>query len=107
MALDAAIRTLLGHVQHMADWIAKRNEGYSFESLGEDLPDVTAELSRIPPDFEWIDRDCVVRGEDFTYRARCLCSFPKTNGKVRYIVEDNGRIFVQRGSQVSFLSESS
>jgi hypothetical protein len=54
------------------------------------------------PDFTWIDQDVTVRGEDFTYRARCLCSFPKSNGKVRYIVEDNGRLFVQRREQLTF-----
>lgn len=56
----------------------------------------------VPVRFEWINKPCIVRGEDFQYKATCLCSFPKSNGKVRYIVEDNGRLFVQRLEQITF-----
>jgi len=55
-----------------------------------------------PTDFIWINKRCVVRGEDFSYEATCLCCFPKSNGKVRYIVEDNGRLFIQRKEQITF-----
>jgi hypothetical protein len=72
-----------------------------FERHGDGYRPVTA----APPDFAWIDKPVEVRGEDFTYRARCLCSFPKTNGKVRFVVEDNGRIFVQREDQLTWLGE--
>lgn len=54
------------------------------------------------PDFTWIDIPVVVKGEDFQYEATCLCSFPKKNGKVRYIVEDNGRLFIQKREQIVF-----
>lgn len=57
------------------------------------------------PGFKWINKSVEVRGEDFSYVATCLCSFPKTNGKVRYIVEDNGRLFIQREEQLDFLME--
>lgn len=50
----------------------------------------------------WINKPVTVRGEDFSYEATCLCSFTKTSGKVRYIVEDHGRIFVQRLEQLTF-----
>lgn len=39
------------------------------------------------------------------YIARVLCSFPKSNGKVRYVVEDHGRIFIQREPQIRYLDE--
>jgi hypothetical protein len=57
------------------------------------------------PGFVWIGRDVTVRGEDFTYKAYCLCAFPKRNGKVRYIVEDNGRLFIQREEQIVWMDE--
>lgn len=50
----------------------------------------------------WINKPCLVTGEDFSYQATCLCSFPKTNGKIRYIVEDRGRLFIQRREQLTF-----
>lgn len=57
----------------------------------------------MPDGFVWIDRPVEVRGEDFVYLAQCLCSFPKTSGKIRYVVEDRGRIFVQRQEQLTFI----
>lgn len=56
-----------------------------------------------PADFVWINKLASIRGEDFTYQGRVLCSFPKSSGKVRYIVEDRGRLFIQRESQVTWL----
>lgn len=47
--LDAtrkALKTAVDHIEHMAAWIAKQNTGYSFESLGEDMPAIKAELAR-------------------------------------------------------------
>lgn len=64
-----------------------------------------AEAGYHPGGFTWIFREAEVRGEDFTYRAVVLCSFPKRNGKVRYIVEDNGRIFIQRIEQITFVGD--
>lgn len=55
-----------------------------------------------PPGFVWINRPAIVSGEDFTYEATVLCSFPKSNGKVRFIVEDHGRIFIQRDAQIKY-----
>jgi hypothetical protein len=52
--------------------------------------------------FRWINRRCVVKSEDFEYQAICLLSFPKSNGKIRYIVEDHGRLFIQKPEQVFF-----
>lgn len=59
-------------------------------------------MAELLPKFTWIDVPVVVKGEDFQYEATCLCSFPKKNGKVRYIVEDNGRLFIQRREQIVF-----
>ncbi len=59
----------------------------------------------MPVHFEWINKRVVVKGEDFEYKAKCLCSFPKSNGKVRYIVEDNGRLFIQRREQLTFIED--
>jgi hypothetical protein len=56
----------------------------------------------VPHRFTWIDRPAKISGEDFSYLARVLCSFPKSNGKVRYIVEDNGRLFIQREEQIQY-----
>lgn len=41
-ALAMAVR----HIEHMAAWITKQNAGYSFESLGEDMPAIR---SALPP----------------------------------------------------------
>jgi hypothetical protein len=60
-------------------------------------------VKEFPESFEWINRRAVIRGEDFEYEAVVLCSFPKTSGKVRYVVEDRGRIFVQREAQIRYL----
>lgn len=42
--LVAALKLAVFHIEHMAAWIGKLNSGYSFESLGEDMPCI---LSRI------------------------------------------------------------
>lgn len=36
--VNEALNTALRHIEHMAIWIEKLNFGYSFESLGEDMP---------------------------------------------------------------------
>jgi hypothetical protein len=33
----AALKLALFHIEHMAAWIGKHPNGYSFESLGEDM----------------------------------------------------------------------
>lgn len=57
----------------------------------------------LPEGFRWINKPVTVIGEDFTYEATCLCSLPKSNGKIRYIVEDRGRLFIQREEQIMWL----
>lgn len=41
-----ALETAIQHIEHMSAWITKQNAGYSFESLGEDMPNIRAALSR-------------------------------------------------------------
>lgn len=40
--LRAALRTAITHIDHMAAWITAQKAGYSFESLGEDMPGIRA-----------------------------------------------------------------
>lgn len=40
-----ALALAIQHIEHMAAWIAKQNAGYSFESLGEDMPGMKAALT--------------------------------------------------------------
>lgn len=40
-----ALRTAIGHIEHMAAWIGKQNAGYSFESLSEDMPGIREALT--------------------------------------------------------------
>lgn len=40
----AALRTAIEHVEHMAAFIGAQKLGYSFESLGEDMPGMRATL---------------------------------------------------------------
>lgn len=75
-----------------------------FRDVGGDSGEMVE--SFFPIGFVWINRPVRVRGEDFTYEATCLCSFPKTSGKVRYVVEDHGRLFIQRESQLEFLADA-
>lgn len=42
--LRAALKCAIEHIEHMAAWIGERREGYSFESLGEDMPGIKAAL---------------------------------------------------------------
>lgn len=80
---------------------------WCYEGGSKDVRFVATTLARylkeIPDGFTWIDKRVRVRGEDFEYEAQCICSFPKASGKVRYIVEDRGRIFIQREEQLTFL----
>lgn len=41
-----ALKCAIDHIEHMAAWIGANNRGYSFEALGEDMPDIRAALSR-------------------------------------------------------------
>lgn len=43
--LRVALNTAIQHIDHMAAWITKQNAGYSFESLGEDMPGLRTLLS--------------------------------------------------------------
>lgn len=40
-----ALKTAISHIEHMAAWIEKQNAGYSFESLGEDMPGIRAAVN--------------------------------------------------------------
>lgn len=74
-----------------------------FRPMGGDSGEM--DMVKMPARFEWINKPVTVIGEDFTYEAICLCAFPKSNGKVRYIVEDRGRLFIQRESQLQWHDE--
>lgn len=45
MNLIEALKAALSHVDHLAAWVEARNAGYSFESLGEDLPEMRSALA--------------------------------------------------------------
>lgn len=53
-----ALRCAIDHIKHMAAWIARLNSGYSFESLGEDMPGIEAALNLIqkpePTHVRWL-----------------------------------------------------
>jgi hypothetical protein len=36
----AALKLAIQHIDHMAAWITAQRAGYSFESLGEDMPGI-------------------------------------------------------------------
>jgi hypothetical protein len=40
--LRSALKLSIGHIEHMARWIEAQRNGYSFESLGEDMPGIRA-----------------------------------------------------------------
>jgi hypothetical protein len=42
--LVEALRTAISHIEHLAAWIGRDNRGYSFESLGEDMPSLKEAL---------------------------------------------------------------
>lgn len=41
-----ALKTAIAHIGHMAAWIGKKNAGYSFEGLGEDMPGIQDAYAR-------------------------------------------------------------
>ncbi len=43
-SLKAALERAVSHIEHMAAWITAQDAFYSFESLGEDMPDIKAAL---------------------------------------------------------------
>lgn len=43
-AAQRALQTAVDHIEHMAAWVGKQQAGYSFESLGEDMPSIKAQL---------------------------------------------------------------
>lgn len=47
-AVQEALQTAISHIEHMAAWIGAQRAGYSFESLGEDMPDIKAALQTQP-----------------------------------------------------------
>lgn len=61
--------------------------------------------AKAPTDFGIIIhmRPVEISGEDFVYQGTALFEFRKTNGKRRFMIEENGRLFVQSPKQVRFL----
>ncbi len=47
MSVHCALKLAIQHIEHMAAWISAHNAGYSFESLGEDMPGIRA--AAFPP----------------------------------------------------------
>lgn len=41
-----ALKSAISHIEHMAAWITSQNAGYSFESIGEDMPGLKAALAK-------------------------------------------------------------
>lgn len=44
--LLGALRIAVSHIEHMAAWIGEQNAGYSFESLGEDMPGIRGAIAK-------------------------------------------------------------
>lgn len=42
----SALKTAIGHIEHMAAFIAAQKAGYSFEGLGEDVPGIRAAIAK-------------------------------------------------------------
>jgi hypothetical protein len=42
----SALKIAKRHLEHQSAWIGQKNMGYSFESLGEDMPIITAALAK-------------------------------------------------------------
>lgn len=42
--LHAAAKCAVEHIEHMAKWISAKGDGYSFESLGEDIAEIRAAI---------------------------------------------------------------
>lgn len=42
----ALLKLAIQHIDHMAAWISAQNAGYSFESLGEDMPSIRQAASQ-------------------------------------------------------------
>ncbi len=45
MRLRKALELAIDHIEHMAAWFSGKGTGYSFESLGEDMPGIKDALS--------------------------------------------------------------
>jgi hypothetical protein len=48
--IEGALKTAIAHIEHMAAFIGKQNAGYSFESLGEDMPGIREALTHVKRD---------------------------------------------------------
>ncbi len=48
-ATVSALKTAIGHLEHMAAWITTQNAGYSFEGLGEDMSGIRDALALVQP----------------------------------------------------------
>jgi len=46
LELATALKTAIGHIEHMSKFIADQKAGYSFESLGEDMGIIREPLDR-------------------------------------------------------------
>lgn len=63
-----ALRTAVSHIEHMAKFIAAQNAGYSFEGLGEDMPDIRAAMDVLS-----IDTGILASMTDFQSAVRDWC----------------------------------
>lgn len=43
-----ALALAIQHIEHMGKFIISMNAGYSFESIGEDMPGIKATLAKMP-----------------------------------------------------------
>lgn len=48
LRLVAELSKAVSHVEHMAAWIGNQNKGYSFESLGKDMPGMLSAIENKP-----------------------------------------------------------
>lgn len=51
-AVGHALQAAIEHIEHMAAFIGDQKLGYSFESLGEDMPGIRAALTTIGDDHD-------------------------------------------------------
>lgn len=64
MSPKQALQLAIGHIEHMGAWIGRTNAAepghlvgsYSFEGLGEDLPDIKAALASLDTAKELTER---------------------------------------------------
>ncbi|MEI9804141.1 MAG: hypothetical protein WDN48_06295 [Pseudolabrys sp.] len=76
MTLSAALKLAIDHIEHQAKFITANTVGYSFESLGEDMPGMRAALTRAAC------KHCDGRG---IYESRDIKTFPVGRGRMSFL----------------------